>query len=368
MIQSEPINMQDRDKIKAKDKDRAFSFAIAQAFQRMSPERFHAFVQKSDGVPNAPREQLERLESDLTAKGVRLLYPGHPEWPTTMPSPELGGPHFLYARGPGSSAGEGLAVVGSRTCEDYPLRVTRQIVRHWSLLYPDGYVVTGGGMGVDAAALRAAIDFGLKAVVVFASGVVRPTPRTNAALFEEIVRNGVFLSENGPGRPCFPPMFPFRNRLIPWLAAQTVVVRAALPSGSFHTLSHASRTGNPLWVVLGELGDAGYRGNVRGVRLGWANPLLSVEDLGSLGVRSKPNRRREKPADVGQQRVLKFLERGAAQTEDVAENLGLTASVAMRDMLSLELKGLVSRDATNCYRAVPHSPLSPKEEKPYDSG
>ena len=72
--------------------------------------------------------------------------------------------------------------------------------------------------------------------------------------------------------------------------------------------------------------------------------------------------------DDGQQRLLSFLERGAAQPEDVAEGLGLTASVAMRDMLSLELKGLVSRDATNRYRRVPHAAQSPKEEKPYDSG
>ena len=221
-------------------------------------------------------------------------------------------------------------------------------------------------MGVDAAAMQAALDCDFPLIVVLASDVVCPRPRSLGPLFKALASRGVLLSENAPGFPCFPSLFPFRNRLIPWIAEQTVVVRAALPSGSFHTLCHASKTGKPVWALTGSLGDSGYAGSVEGIRQGWAKALLSLQDLGCV-VFSRESGSDASVTNSEHAGILKFLAEGACGLSDIADSQGLTASAAMRDMLALELSGLVSRDLAGRYHLASPSKRMARGGKPNES-
>ena len=353
-LQHETINIKAQEKMKASGKIRALNLAVLQGNRRLTPENLHKFLRSSGDDFQASGAALKDMEAFLDSQGIRVLYQGHSEWPRFAAGLTGGEPRLLYARGAPMPSGEGLAVVGSRTSAPYAIGTTTQIVRRWAALHPGGYIVTGGGMGVDAAAMRAALEVGLATIVVVASGVARPTPRVHAALFEEVSRMGTLISENFPGLPCYPSMFPYRNRLIPALSCQAVVVRAELPSGSFHTLRHASKMQKPLWVVVGPLGDPGYAGNIAGIRRGWAKPLLSLDDLGSPGVRKDSPKILRSDVSPEQRMILGVLEGGFRSPADVAETLGLTASTVMRIMLSLEMAGLVARDFTNQYRLVTH--------------
>ena len=84
--------------------------------------------------------------------------------------------------------------------------------------------VSGGAVGIDAAAHRGALDAGGVTVAVLGSGIDVAHPARNRGLFERIEASGTVISEYPPGTPAEPFRFPARNRLIAALSRGVVVV------------------------------------------------------------------------------------------------------------------------------------------------
>ena len=138
-------------------------------------------------------------------------------------------------------------------------------------------VVSGGALGIDAAAHRSALGGEGATVIVSAGGVDRPYPAANAALYERATERGLVISESPPGSAPQRHRFLSRNRLIAALSTGTVVVEAAKRSGALNTASHAVTLGRPLMVVPGPITSAMSVG---------CHDLLRREDYGALLVSS----------------------------------------------------------------------------------
>ncbi len=161
-----------------------------------------------------------------------------------------------------------LAVVGARAASHSGCRRTHVLA---DAAARRGYViVSGGALGIDAAAHRGALDAGAPTVAVLGCGVDVVYPDRHAALFAEIATTGGMLSEFPPGTPPRGKQFPSRNRIVAALARAVLVVEAQQASGALVTARLALQMGRPLLAVPGSPGTDGLiaTGRARPVRDG----------------------------------------------------------------------------------------------------
>lgn len=184
--------------------------------------------------------------------GARLLVPGDGEWPTQLASLGSAEPWALWVRGPGLEAladRRAVSIVGARACTEDGRRVASEfaagIARHGSP------VVSGGAVGIDAAAHLGALAVDGVTIAVLASGVDVPYPSEHEQLFHRIAQRGAVVSEALPGAGVTRPSFLVRNRIIAALAHGTVVVEARLRSGSISTYAQARALARVCMAVPG---------------------------------------------------------------------------------------------------------------------
>src|SRR6266496_2374812 len=200
------------------------------------------------------------VAAHLRELDVRFMLPGDPGWPftATPPDPPCA---WLFVAGPdppGSAVS--AAIVGGRRASALRRATARSLAMGLA-----GFgicVVSGGAIGVDAAAHSGALDAGGHTVVVLGCGLDVPYPRRNVELFRRVREaGGTLLAEHPPGaRPLAAHFLP-RNRLIAALSGAVVVVEAAAGSGSLSTARAAgSRGAGQVLAVPGAPWDRGAAG------------------------------------------------------------------------------------------------------------
>lgn len=259
-------------------------------------------------------------------------------------------PPSLWTVGQASSwPGPWIAIVGSRSADLRGARAARELAE--LVVGAGGGVISGGAMGIDAAAHEGALDAGGPTVVVLAGGIDRPGPRYNEALFRRVLAgNGGFWSERPLGATARRGAFIRRNRLIAAGARAVVVVQAHRRSGSLSTAAHAQRLDRPLWVVPGGYGDEARRGCNWLLSQG-AMPLTSAGDLESgLAAMGGPEqlsgasisrevRTHGRELSEAEQAVLTALLGGARELDEVVAVTGYPVKICLAAITCLELAG-----------------------------
>jgi DNA processing protein len=199
-------------------------------------------------------------------------------------------PASLTVRGGSTEAAVTVAVVGARRARPVAARFARCLAKR--LADAGAVVVSGGAVGIDAAAHEGALDAGGRTWSVAPTGPEGCFPPQHGPLFAEIGR--------GPGAMIWPfahqrpraSSFLARNRVLIALADAVVVVQAGLRSGALHAASWARSLRKPLWVVPPAPWMKGFGGSRLLLRHG-ALPLTSSHLLlQSLGLVE-----RNRPAD-----------------------------------------------------------------------
>lgn len=217
-------------------------------------------------------------------QGLWMCMPEDPDWPAPLGDLQETQPVCLWGRGDRARmrhvSAHSIAVVGSRDCSTYGRSVTYDLAgglaaRGWCVL-------SGGAYGVDEAAHRAALATAvgpLPTVAVMAGGVDRLYPMGNQALLEQVVQEGLVLSEAAPGT--MPARFRFldRNRLIAGLAAVTVVTESRWRSGAQSTAHHAAELSRPVAAVPGSVHSATSAGCHRLIKEGSAVLVTDLNDV-----------------------------------------------------------------------------------------
>lgn len=170
----------------------------------------------------------------------------------------------------------GLAVVGSRNPSPQGRANAHDFARQLSA---SGLcVVSGLALGVDGAAHEGALAAGGPTVAVVGTGLDRVYPRQHHALAQRIVVQGALLSEYLLGTPPLAANFPQRNRLIAGLSLGTLVVEAAVKSGSLITARLASEMGCEVFAIPGSIHAAQAKGCHALIRQG-AKLVESAQDV-----------------------------------------------------------------------------------------
>jgi DNA processing protein len=192
--------------------------------------------------------------------GARFMLPGDPDWPfaEAPPDPPCA---WLFVAGPvPPGPATSVAVVGGRKASALRRATAGSLAA--GLAASGICVVSGGAIGVDAAAHAGALNGGGHTVVVLGCGLDVPYPRRNAELFRRIREaGGTLLAEHPPGAKPLAANFIPRNRLIAALSGAVVVVEATLGSGSLATARAAGSRGHgQVLAVPGAPWDRGAEG------------------------------------------------------------------------------------------------------------
>ena len=155
-----------------------------------------------------------------------------------------------------------LAIVGSRNPTPQGEANARQFAKAFA---SQGLcIVSGMALGVDGAAhdgaLMGAAVGSCATIAVVGTGLDRVYPKKHLTLAHRITEAGLIISEFPIGTPPITANFPKRNRIISGLSQGTLVVEAALKSGSLITARLASEQGKDVFAIPGSIHSPQSRG------------------------------------------------------------------------------------------------------------
>lgn len=248
-----------------------------------------------------PFDALERERRWLEQDAHHLVTWGSQHYPARL-TDLSDAPVALFVQGdPGLLRRPQVAMVGSRNPSPAGVEIARGFAAR---LTGHGLSITSGlAEGIDAASHQGALEAGGTTVAVCGTGLARCYPAAHRSLADRIAANGALISEftldSGPAKL----HFVRRNRLIATLSAGTLVVEAAVNSGSLITARLAARHGRRLFAVPGSLYNPLAQGCHELIREG---ALLTrtaedvLEGLGLMAGTPAPPRRGTRQSPPGQ--------------------------------------------------------------------
>ncbi len=290
--------------------------------------------------------------------GQCILTPEDAGYPALLR--ELGDrPPVLYVRGdPEVLTTLQLAMVGSRKPTAAGRRTAFEFARH---LAGCGLTITSGlALGIDAASHAGALEADGLTVAVMGNGQRCVYPRENAGLAERIEQNGALVSELPLEAPPRREHFPRRNRLISGLSAGTLVVEAAVRSGSLITARLATEQGREVFAVPGSIHSPQSRGTNALLRDGAKLVETAEHVLEELAPYAAAARQPAPSPDVppddtlgGDYRdLLEAVDFSPTAVDALVESTGRSAAEVASMLLILELRGHVEAVAGGLYVRV----------------
>ncbi len=294
--------------------------------------------------------------SDESGAPRHLAVLGDPLYPAPLLSTE-DPPLMLFMlgridllAGPGAFD-RAVAVVGSRNPTPQGETNARQFSR--ALAATGLTIVSGLALGVDGAAhdgaLLGAPDDALATVAVVGTGLDRVYPARHRELAHRIARGGLIMSEFTLGTPPMNANFPRRNRIIAGLSQGTLVVEAALRSGSLITARFAVDLGKEVFAIPGSIHSPQSRGCHALIRQG-AKLVESAQDvLEELRLPVTSSSRKPGTMDLmttndePRDPLLDALGHDPVSLDALIARTGTDAAHLQARLLDLELDGLVSR-------------------------
>ncbi len=205
------------------------------------------------------RKQLDATRAWLQAEPSRhVLMLGDPRYPRALLD-TADPPLMLYAHGQlDHLQAPAIAIVGSRNPTPQGSDNARAFAKS---LGDSGYtIVSGLALGIDGAAHEGGLESPCSTIAVIGTGIDRIYPARHEKLARRIAERGLILSEFPLGTPPTSENFPQRNRIIAGLAQGTLVVEAALQSGSLITARMANECGREVLAIPGSIHSPQSRG------------------------------------------------------------------------------------------------------------
>ncbi len=265
-------------------------------------------------------------------------------------------PLLLYVQGaPALLAAPSVAVVGSRNPTAQGADNARAFA---AALSAQGLVVVSGlALGIDGAAHAGALEGGVGTLAVVGTGLDRVYPARHRELAHRIAaagERGALVSEYAPGTPALPAHFPQRNRIIAGLTLGTLVVEAALRSGSLITARLAAEAGRDVFAVPGSIHAPQSRGCHALIQQGAQLVQSAADIIDALHLARASSRPPESaPASAGAgDPILEALGHDPVTLDALIARTGWPAHELAARLLELELKGLAARLPGGLYQRM----------------
>lgn len=255
-------------------------------------------------------------------------------------------PYILYVKGDVSLLNSiCLAVVGSRKYTSYGQQVASAFGR--DLASAGITVVSGLALGIDAIAHQGALENNGKTIAVLGNSLDEKSihPRTNFKLSKEILSCGGALVSEYPIET-LPSIgtFPARNRIMAGMTTGTIVVEAALASGSLITANLALEFNREVFAVPGSIFYPQSEGTHKLIKSG-AKLSSSISDILEELQMEKTGKNHGKstyvPTSEKEKNILNILSQEPTHIDRIIKLTRLETSSVSGALAILEINGAV---------------------------
>lgn len=326
-----------------------FSQSPSALLQVVTPAQADALREEPPELPAQLEATWQWLQNPEGSAPRRILALGDADYPPALLNIE-DPPLLLYLMGrlelPLDPA-RSIAIVGSRNPTPQGALNARQFAQ--SLSQAGLTIVSGLALGVDGAAHEGALAGAeasrLATVAVVGTGLDRVYPKRHHQLAHDIAQRGLIVSEYPLGTPPLAANFPRRNRLIAGLSCSTLVVEAALQSGSLITARLAAEHGKDVFAIPGSIHATQSHGCHALIRQG-AKLVESAQDVledlpGAPLVAAVPMPDRSSPDD--EDSLLQALGFDPVSLDALQARTGWPTPQLQARLMTLELDGQVAR-------------------------
>jgi len=272
-------------------------------------------------------------------------------------------PPLLYIHGQTNILSEPLlAMVGSRNPSASGVQTARDFARHLSAA---GLVINSGlALGIDAACHQGALDAGMPTVAVMGTGLDRVYPARHRDLALKIAEQGALVSEFPIGTAPCAENFPRRNRIISGLSLGTLVVEAAIRSGSLITARYAGDQGREVFAIPGSIHNPLARGCHHLIRQGAKLVETAQDVMDELGMLADSCYRSDTHAvdikaadeplklDPDYQQLIDFIGFDSTSIDQLVNSSGLTPAEVSSMLLQLEMSGYIASNHGGTYNRL----------------
>lgn len=288
----------------------------------------------------------------------------YPEKLRNIPAP----PAVLYVKGemPDFDSILTISVVGSREATESAVQSARMLC--YELSKAGAIIVSGGALGIDAAAHRGAMMGAAPTVCILACGIGYPYLMENYLLRSRVVeKGGALITEYPENTGVFKGTFTVRNRIISGLCTGLLVVEAEEKSGTMLTVSHAVKQNKDIFALPGDVNNPMAKGTNNLIRDG-AIPVIYASDI--LDVYSGMFEKATTPEFAAVKEIIgeRLLEGASANAEivyrvlntepmhisKVCEKTGLKVSSIYSSVTELELLGYIRSFSGQRYCIIPN--------------
>lgn len=292
----------------------------------------------------APRWVEQALQWQEESSDHYIIPFDHPCYPPLLKETQQP-PLVLFVKGaPELLRQPQIAMVGSRSPSPTGRSVARQLAAE---LIQNGILVTSGmARGIDSECHQGALQAGGKTLAVLGHGLRQVYPSSNKQLAVDIAQSGALISEYFPNIRARAEFFPQRNRIVVGLSIGTVVVEAALKSGSLISAQLAADYNRDVFAVAGAFYNPQAAGCNYLIQQG-AKLVTCVADIleeRALFVDNGLLNQQEKNSalDLCSAQLLDNLDEQPIPADVLAERVGITVTDVSITLLQLELAGRVA--------------------------
>jgi DNA processing protein len=301
-------------------------------------------LSRHPALSEAERNRLSRNYEEKLAEGLQAgIRPLTEEEFPPLLAEAAGMPAALFVHGSTEClTAPTIAIVGTRSASTYGKACAQKFAEAFARAGVT--VVSGGALGIDAAAHRGVLDAGGSTVAVLASGVDHVYPSVHRDLFRQIRENGCLVSQFPVGSHPTGIRFLTRNVLIAALSRAVLVIEAPRRSGAMSTAHAANDLGREVFVVPANIDALSFHGSFGLIRDGATLVSHPAEVLEALDVApSLPFE--SKPAATGLgKRILDALSVSPIAAEVIVARTGIETAEVLSELTMLELEGRIVRD------------------------
>ncbi len=257
-----------------------------------------------------------------------------------------------------------VSIVGTRHATAYGQDLVRRFTEELHQLCPDVLVVSGLAYGIDIAAHRNALAYGMETVGVLAHGLDELYPPRHRDTACEMLKQGGLLTEYMTETKADKLNFVKRNRIVAGMADATLLVESAARGGGLITCGIAQDYGRSVFAFPGAVGAPYSEGCNNLIRDNGALLITSAEDfVTAMGWTTDAQLRQAKSAGIErnlfpnlsdeEQTVVSVLsEVGDLQLNQLSVKSNLPIGQLTALLFQLEMKGVVRPLAGGTYHLL----------------